>query len=334
MTVKIAIIGLGQIGASIGLALASHKDQVSTIGFDSSHEVQKSAQKLGAVESTGHNLPGTVKDADVIVLAIPLDQVQETLQTIAAHIKKGSILIETAPAKLAVEAWVEEVFGDQCQYVGLTPAVNFSAMGEGGKGIASARADLFQNGLVAVTASHWANENTIKLVTSFVTLLGARPYFADLAEVDGIMATIHTLPALVAAALSETVFGQPGWSDIRKLTGRIFAAAMHPLEGEDSAALSEAAKQNRDNTVRVLDDLIGTLKSLRDEINGSEKDSLKGRLANNQAKREQWQRVRSDGDWESIESVEQEIPSFSDLWMQQLGLGKLIGLGNRKNKKD
>jgi len=34
MTVKISIIGLGQIGASIGLALANHKDQVTTIGYD------------------------------------------------------------------------------------------------------------------------------------------------------------------------------------------------------------------------------------------------------------------------------------------------------------
>ncbi len=334
MTVKIAIIGLGQIGASIGLALANHKDQVSTIGYDISHEVVRSAQKMEAVESVGHNLPGTIKEADVIVLALPLHQMQETLQAIAPFVREEIVLIETAPAKLAVEAWVEEYLLGKCQYIGLTPAIKFEALGESGRGIATARADLFQNGLIAVTPSHRTDESAIKLATSFVTLLGARPYFADLAEVDGIMATIHTLPALAAAALTETVFGQPGWADIRKLAGRPFAATMRSLEGEDSAALAEAAKQNRANTVRVLDDLIKTLKSLRDEIDGSEKEHLQNRFEDNQAKREQWQRVRTDGNWQSIESVEQEIPSFSDLWMQQLGLGKLLGLGNKKPKKE
>jgi prephenate dehydrogenase len=229
---------------------------------------------------------------------------------------------------------VEEHLSGKCQYVGLTPAVNFQALGESGKGISAARADLFQNSLVAVTAVHTTNEEAIKLATSFVTLLGARPYFADLAEVDGIMATIHTLPALAAAALTETIFGQPGWADIRKLTGRPFAAAMRPLESEDSAALVEMASENRTNTVRVLDDFIITLKSIHDAIDGGEKGSLQVRLEDNRAKREQWQRVRTDGDWQSIESAEQEITSFSDLWMQQLGLGKLLGLGNKKPRKE
>ena len=59
------------------------------------------------------------------------------------------------------------------------------------------------------------------------------------------MATVHTLPALAAAALTETVIGQPGWPDIRKLAGRPFVAAMRPLDLEETAALAEAARQNR-----------------------------------------------------------------------------------------
>ncbi len=53
MTVKISIIGLGQIGASIGLKLANHKDQVTTLGYDSSSEVARKAQKMEAVEHSG-----------------------------------------------------------------------------------------------------------------------------------------------------------------------------------------------------------------------------------------------------------------------------------------
>ena len=334
MTVKIAIIGLGQIGASIGLALANHKDQVTTVGYDTSSEVTRKAQKMGAVENVTRSLSASVKGADVVILALPLDQIYETLKSIAQDVREEGIVIDTAPVKSAVAAWAEELLPPKRHYVGLTPALNPLVLDETVTGVEAARADLFQNGLVAVTAPHGTVDEVIKLAASFVTLLGARAYFADLAEVDGIMATIHTLPVLAAAALTEAVIGQPGWADIRKLAGRPFVAAMRPLDVEESTALAEAAQRNRVNTVRVLDEYIATLKSLRDEIDGEGKKSLQTRLDRISKGRAQWRRVRADGDWRSIESVEQEIPTFSELWMQQLGLGKLLGLRNKKTKED
>jgi prephenate dehydrogenase len=334
MTVKIGIIGLGQIGASIGLALASRKDQVTTIGYDKSTDVTRKAHKLEVVESFAHNLYACVKEADLVILALPIDQVYETLESIAQKIHEEAVVIDTAPAKQVVADWAKELLPSKRHYVGLTPALNPRLLNESAHGIEAARADLFEKGLVAVTALHTTSAEAIKLATSFVSLLGARAYFADLAEVDGIMAAVSNLPALAAAALTETVIDQPGWSDIRKLAGRPFADGMRPLEGVDATALAEASRQNRVNTVRVLNEYIATLNSLRDEIEGDGKKSLENRLERIQNGRAQWLRVHADGDWQAIESIEQEIPTFSDLWMQQLGLGKLIGLGQKKKDDD
>ena len=80
MTVKITIVGLGQIGVSVGLALANHKDQVTTLGHDKSPEAARKAQKQGAVESISYNLPASVAESDVIVLAIPFSGIRETLK--------------------------------------------------------------------------------------------------------------------------------------------------------------------------------------------------------------------------------------------------------------
>jgi prephenate dehydrogenase len=334
MTVKISIIGLGQIGASIGLALANHKDQVTTLGYDHSSEVSRKAQKMGVVESVEHSLSGSVKGADVVVLALPLDQVYETLKSIAQDVREEGLVIDTTPVKLAVAAWAKEFLPPRRHYVGLTPALNPLILDETGSGIEAARADLFQNGLIAVTTPHETAGEAIKLAASIVTLLGARAYFADLAEVDGIMATIHTLPALAAAALTETIIGQPGWDDIRKLAGRQFVAATRPLDFEESVALAEAARQNRVNIVRVLNDYIATLKSLRDEIDGDKKKSFQERLERILKGRAQWRRARADGEWQSIESDKQEIPTLNDFWMQQLGLGKLLDLRKKKTEED
>jgi prephenate dehydrogenase len=152
MTVKIAIIGLGQIGASIGLALANHKDQVTTLGYDNSPEVSRKARKMGAVENMGHSLSSTIRAADLVVLALPLDQVHETLGSIAGDVPEQGLVIDTAPAKMAVAAWVKEFLPPGRHYVGLTPALNPLVLDETGSGIDAARADLFHNGLVAVTA--------------------------------------------------------------------------------------------------------------------------------------------------------------------------------------
>ncbi len=333
MTVKISIIGLGQIGASMGLALANHKDQVSTLGYDSSPEVIRQAQKMGVVDNVSRNLTAAVKGSDIVILAVPMDQVQETLKSIGQDVREQGLVIDTAPVKMAVADWAKKIMPSGRHYIGLTPALNPLVLDETTTGIEAARADLFQNGLIAVSAPHGTATQAYQLAASFVNLLGARAYFIDLAEVDGIMATIHTLPAVVAAALTETIINQPGWADIRKLGGRPFVSAMRPLDLEESVALAEAVRKNRENIVRLLGDTIATLESWREEIGDEKEKSFHGRLDRIVKVRSHWRRERADGDWQSIENSEQEIPTFSDLFMQQLGLGKLLG-GLRKQKKE
>jgi cyclohexadieny/prephenate dehydrogenase len=333
MTVKIAIIGLGYIGASIGLALANHKDQVTTFGHDLSPEVARKASKMGAVENVEHNLTATVKGAGVVILALPLDQVRDTIRLIAKDVPEQGLVMDTAPAKQAVAAWAEECLPPGRSYIGLTPALNPHVLDETGTGIEAARADLFQNGLVAVTAPHGTSGEAYKLAIGFVNLLGASAYFSDLAEADGIMATVHTLPALVAAALTETVMGQPGWADIRKLAGRPFVTGMRALDLEEPVTLAEAARQNRVNSVRVLDEYIAVLKSLRDEIDGEKNKGLQDRFERILKGRVQWRRARANGDWESSESLKPEIPTLGDRLLQQVGLGGKY-LNQRKKKKE
>jgi prephenate dehydrogenase len=270
----------------------------------------------------------------VVLLALPFDQVRETLKFIAKDLQEQALVIDTAPVKTPVGAWAKEYLPDGRHYIGLTPALNPFVLDETSTGIEAARADLFQNALMAVTAPSGTDGEAYKFAASFVTLLGARPYFADLAEVDGIMATIHTLPALAAAALTETVIGQPGWADIRKLAGRPFVDAMRPLDLEEPTALAEAARQNRINTVRLLDDYIATLKSLREEIGGEQAKGLQDRLARILKGRAQWRGERADGNWLPKESLDQEIPTLGDFWKQQLGLGKLLGQRKKKTEGD
>ena len=331
MTVKITILGLGQIGASMGLALANHKDQVVTVGHDKSPETARDAAKLGAVDKVVYNLPASVDGADVIILALPLDQIYETLKFIAEDVREEAVIMDTAPAKIAVAAWVKELLPPKRHYIGLTPALNPLVLEDAGRGLDAARADLFSKGLVAVSTPAGTPGDALKLATSFVTLLGAEPYFADPVEVDGIMTAAHLLPGLAAAALTEMIIGQPGWADIRKLAGKPFAVSMGLFEMEEPEALAEIALQNSASTLRVLDGYIASLQSLRNEVASEEKNELRIRLRQAGKDVEQWRLERFNGNWQDIEFGKQEMPKTGDILKQQVGgLDKLF---KRRNKK-
>ncbi|MCX6034835.1 MAG: prephenate dehydrogenase [Chloroflexi bacterium] len=331
MTVKITIIGLGRIGASMGLALANHKDQVTTLGHDKSPETARKAKKQGAVESISYNLPASIEGADVIVLAIPFGEIYETLKIITQDVREDAVVMDTGPVKSVVAEWAKELLPPKRHYVGLTPALNPACLEDAALGLNAARADLFQKGVIAVTAPQGTAEGALKLAADFVVLLGAQPFFADQAEVDGVMASAHLLPGLSAAALAETITGQPGWSDIRKLAGKSYSSATQPLDGEESAALAEAILQNRSNTIRVLDEYIATLASLRKDIAEENKKDLQTRLDRARRGRAKWQLERAKGDWLSVEFGGQEMPKVGDILKRQIGsLDKLFGRRDRK----
>jgi len=333
MTVKITLLGLGQIGTSIGLALAAHQDQVSLTGHDKFPQQTRRAQKLGAVDKISFNLHASVEGADLVVLAMPLDQVRETLGFIAPDLRPEAVVMDTSPAKSAVAGWAAELLPAGRHYVGLLPALNPALLDDPAGGQAAARADLFQKGLVAICPRRGTPEAAIKLAADFVSLLGAQPFFADPAEVDGILAAATLLPQLAAAALAETVTGQPGWPDIRKLAGRPYSAGTRLLDQEQPAALAEAAHLGRDNLLRLLDEYIASLQSLRADVAAGETSPLAERLERQRRGRAVWQLERAQGDWLSVEFGRPELPTAAGFLKQQVGDWKKI-LGRRDKQAE
>jgi prephenate dehydrogenase len=143
MSTQMTIIGLGQIGASIGLGLAGQK-QIVRVGQDIEPSVVKKAEKLGAVDKVIINLVKAVKDADMVILALPVDQIQETLEFIAPELKPETVVIDMAPVKQAVVDWAAKAL-PEALIRGMTPVINPAYLMDGAWGIDAAHADLFKN---------------------------------------------------------------------------------------------------------------------------------------------------------------------------------------------
>jgi prephenate dehydrogenase len=325
MPIQITIIGLGQIGTSIGLALAGKKDLITRMGHDKEPGVAKKAEKLGAVDKTQYNLPASVRDADIVLLAIPFDGIRATLEFIGQDLKEGAVVMDTTAVKGPVFEWAKQYIPEGRFYVGLIPALGPGSLHEMKAGMEAARADLFQKGIFGIVAPQGTPGEAVKLAADLTRLLGAEPFFTELAESDSLMASLHLLPQLVSTALIGMTVDQPGWLEGRKLASRAYAGATGVLFYQDTVnGLRDAVLADRENTLRVLDTMIASLSEIRDEIDSQAADQLGARIEKAIDGWAKWWSIRQKGDWYEVElgDTRPEAPSAGD-YMRKLFLGKL-----------
>ncbi len=320
MPVTLTIIGLGKIGASIGLALSGQRGRLTRIGHDRQPETAQKAKARGAIDRLAYNLPAAVAGADVVLLALPADQVRETLAILAADLREDGLILDLSPIKRQAAAWVRELLPPRRHYIGLAPALALESVGPADESLEAARADLFRGGLMAIAAPPGTPGEALELAADLTALLGARPYFADLTELDGVMTAAHLLPQLAAAALVQASVAEPGWGDIRKLAGRPYASATEAALAPDlPAALCAAVLANRSEALHVLDGLIAALQSLRAAVEEEDAAGLTARLESARQQRQQWGQARRSGLWEAQESGLPDLPRSSEVWKRELG---------------
>ena len=333
MTVKLAIIGLGRLGASMGLALASETNQLERVGHDTDTVTARKAEKMGAVDKIEGNLHSAVAGADIVVLAVPVDAVHEILEEIARDLGPEAVVIGTAPIHEASTRWAQELLPPQVYFVSFAPTLNPAYLLETAAGIEAVHDDLFKNSLIFITAPYGTGEDAIKLAQDLATLLGARSLFSDAVEVDGLLAGGNLLPQLAAAALINATITQSGWTEARKLAGRSYAMSSEPLAHlDDSERLGQSALLNRDNALRVVDNLMLALRQLREAIADEDEDQLHTLLDYAHTQRETWLDERSASNWETAAAV--DMPGKGAYMGQLFGLSALRKLRGKGAQDD
>ncbi len=312
MAIKITIIGLGQVGASIGMALAKHKENILCVGHDKDISIEREAQKKGAVEKTEHNLPSAVRDAKVVVLSLPISEVQKTLEFIAPDLAEGAVVVDTSPVKSEVAKWAKELLPEGRHYAGILPAIGGTFLRDDGTGLDSARADLFERSIFLVSAPAGASGDAVQTASDLVRLLDAVPMLTDIPESDGLATNAYLLPQLISAALLNITVNQPGWTDVRKVADRPYFAVTTASGFEDPDSLHTLTLHNKTNVLRSLDTFIAALQNLRDEIEDEDPSYLQKSLQTARKGRENWLGERLFSDWSDVQKPQVEYSSFSE----------------------
>ncbi len=333
MAPQIAIIGLGQIGASVGMALKEAHSPLHRVGFDKDVGVARAAQTLDAVDSLATRLPDAVRDADIVLIALPLGQIQSTLNLIGPYFKENSVIMDTAPVKGSMLKSMQSLREGR-YYVGLVPAVTAQALATPETGLKGARPDLFKRTVMIIDAPRGTPEEVEQLAINFARLVGAKPLLTDLLESDGLMAAAHILPQLTAAALLDATVGRPGWADGRKLAGRPFAGVTGGLAYyDDPTSLKAAALANPQAVVHALDMLLASLQDLRDDIESGDESAVIRRLQQAFDAREHWLDERGAAAWLSEGGEAPDMPKAGEQIMQMFFGNRIIDRKKKKEKK-
>jgi len=319
MSLQITIVGLGQIGASVGLALGKRRSDIRRVGHDKSPEIAKKAQQIGAVDDVKFNLPAAVREANIVLLSLPVNEIRATLEMIAPDLPAGVVVMDTTPVQESVAEWARELLPEGRYFVGLAPAINPIYLHRIDLGVDAAEEDLFDDGVVMLSAQPGTPETAVRVATDLIETLGATPLFSDMPETDGLMASTHLVPQLVAAALLNAIIDQPGWREARKMAGRPFAALTSALAYQDEIhSLGEAALFNHGNVARVLDVVIGSLQGMRNDIANGNREDVFERLELALEGRRRWLAERLQAEWQN-EGKEMDLQSIPTFWERFLG---------------
>jgi monofunctional chorismate mutase len=237
---RVAIIGLGQIGGSLGLALA-RTGSWTRVGFDADPEALALARDAAAIDEAAGSLAAACARADVAVIAVPVDALPAAIDAAAAALPRGAVLMDTGGARAPVSAALDRAAARGVLAVGGHPIA-----GNEGHGFAAARAGLFEGAPFALCA---VGGDVPALARRLVADLGARAVEVDAASHDRALARTSHLPYLLACALRDVgeAFARlglsgPGFRDMTRLAAsdpRMAGAVCHANAREVAAAWGE-----------------------------------------------------------------------------------------------
>lgn len=279
---RIAIVGLGLIGGSIGLALHKAEAAREVTGYDLGKGVTEQARKIGAIDVPCNALADAVRGAELVVLATPIGAMRSLLQNIADAVTPGTVVTDVASTKAQVISWAEEFLPAQVAFVGGHPMT-----GKERSGVESADATLFQGRIYCLTPTFRTRPSAINKVSAFVEALGARVRFLEPAEHDGQVAGVSHLPFVASIALMKVVGEGAAWGDASLLAANGFRD-MTRLAAGSPEMYRDICLTNRDALLRWLDEYSATLRTLRQHIAARDRN-LAEEFAKVQQLRLDWQ---------------------------------------------
>ena len=260
----VAILGVGLIGGSFGLALRRAGFTGRLLGVSSERTI-RAALERGAIDA-GASLEDAASEADLIYLAQPISRIIALLPAVRQYAAKHALVTDVGSTKGAIVGRAAELFDSGPFFIGGHPMA-----GKEGRGVEIADAELFRGAAYALTPL----EDTLpgnKIVDSFLDYLdrmGAELRILSAPEHDRIVSWTSHLPQLASTALAASIFDA-----LRDDKGPHLAGSglrdMTRLAESPFEIWNDILDTNRENLHDVLTAYIRRLENLREKLASSE----------------------------------------------------------------
>lgn len=280
---KIVICGVGLIGGSFSLALKKSGYKYPILGFERSADVLARAHDLGIVDEVGLSLEDTLKDADLVMLSVPVAQTGNVLKMILPYWHDNMIVSDTGSTKSDVVAMAREVLGKKvARFIPAHPIA-----GRETNGPEAAVDDLFVGKKVVIAALPENNRSDVEKIAEVWERCGAIIHHLSPENHDTVFATVSHMPHLLAYGLVDYVANHPK-SDLFFQYAASGFRDFTRIAGSSPEMWRDITLANRAQLLVELDAYLKEIERIRDLVNQADSNGLEKIYSNAQQARMNW----------------------------------------------
>lgn len=273
---RVAIVGVGFMGASLGLAIKKKGLAQTVIGIGRKETSLREATDLGAIDEATLDLKKGILGADLIILATPVSSIIDIIDILGKEHKRGCIVTDLGSTKATIVEHADKALHHSVLFVGSHPLV-----GSEKKGPTYANGQLYEGVNCVMTPTDKTNRLAKDKIKQFWSMLGCTVKVMSPQEHDDALAFVSHLPHLMAFALMKSIpdnaleFSAGGLKDTTRI------AASDPLVWRDIAL------SNHKPILKALDEAVKNLSAIRKSIVVKDREGLAETFKQAKVKREQ-----------------------------------------------
>jgi cyclohexadieny/prephenate dehydrogenase len=267
---RVALIGLGLIASSMFWAMRRGGLAEHVSGYARSAETRETARAIGLCHTVCDSAAEAVRDADLVVLAIPVGAMGAVAAEIGPHLKPGATVIDVGSVKRTVIEDVGPSIPAGVQFIPCHPMA-----GTEHSGPESGFSALFQNRWCLVVPVSGSNEDAVARIESFWAALGSRTERMEVDHHDLVCAVVSHIPHLIAYTMVGVA------DDLRRVSDQEvikFSAAgfrdFTRIAASDPTMWRDVFLTNRDATIEMLGRFTEELFSLQRAIRTGDGEQL------------------------------------------------------------
>ncbi len=265
----VAIIGLGLLGGSIGLAVREHLPDVKTTGYDADPAVRERARERGLCGAIADDPAEAVRDADLVILCVPVGAMDAAARAISSGLLADAVISDVGSSKLSVSQSLAKVLPDQT----IIPAHPVAGTEQSGPD--AGFSSLFHHRWCIITPPEDAPDAKVAALKAFWQGLGSTVEIMDAEHHDLVLAVTSHIPHLIAYTIVGTA------SDLEEVTrGEVIKYSaggfrdFTRIAASDPVMWRDVFLNNREAVLDMLDRFLGDLALMREAIRAGDGEMM------------------------------------------------------------